>query len=102
MTLFLPRNTWPIYLLLKVLTNSAVLNLIEADELLQFNSAHEAAEFYPGYFLIGSDGGGEAFAIGKASGNFVLTPYIGHDEETPIIVGRTWTEFLDYLQSEYC
>ncbi|MEJ7661346.1 MAG: hypothetical protein WKG07_17960 [Hymenobacter sp.] len=71
--------------------------LIEADELLQFNAAHEAAEFYPGYFLIGSDGGGEAFAIGKASGNFVLTPYIGHDEETPVIVGRTWTEFLDYF-----
>ena len=75
--------------------------LLEADELLPFNVAHEADEFYPGYLLIGSDGGGEAFAIDKATGNFVMTPFIGHDEETPVVVGRTWQEFLDYLQSEY-
>ncbi|GAA3961519.1 SMI1/KNR4 family protein [Hymenobacter antarcticus] len=75
--------------------------LIEADELLQFNVTREADEFYPGYLLIGSDGGGEAFAINKAAGKFVLTPFIGHDEETTIVVGRTWQEFLDYLQSEY-
>ena len=37
--------------------------LIEADELLEFNADYKAPEFYPGYFLIGSDGGGEAFAI---------------------------------------
>jgi hypothetical protein len=75
--------------------------LIEDDELLSFNADYEAAEFYPGYFLIGSDGGGEAFAIAKATGNFVQTPFIGHDAETPAVVGRTWPEFLEYLRTDY-
>ena len=75
--------------------------LIEADELLQFNADYKADEFYPGYFLIGSDGGGEAFAIRKESGNFIQMPFIGYDEETPTVVGRTWPEFLEYLQAEY-
>ena len=75
--------------------------LVEADELLHFNADRNADEFYPSYFLIGSDGGGEAFAIQKATGNFVQMPFIGHDEETPAILGRTWPEFLEYLQTEY-
>ncbi|MFD2720211.1 hypothetical protein ACFST9_15915 [Hymenobacter monticola] len=75
--------------------------LIEADELVQLNKDYHADDFCPGYFLIGSDGGGEAFAIEKATGNFIITSFIGHDEETPIVVGRTWPEFLEYLETEY-
>ena len=75
--------------------------LIEADELLPFNADYKAPEFYPSYFLIGSDGGGEAFAIETATGNFVQTPFIGHNEETPNVLGRTWDEFLTYLHTEY-
>ncbi|MGI4832267.1 MAG: hypothetical protein ACRYFK_02285 [Janthinobacterium lividum] len=75
--------------------------LIEDDELLSFNADYEANEFYPGYFLIGSDGGGEAFAIEKATGNFIQLPFVGHDEETVMIIGRTWPEFLEYLETEY-
>ena len=74
--------------------------LIEADELAKFNADHEAAEFYPGYFLIGAHDGG-AFAIEKATGRFVEPPLSGHDEETPIILGLTWPEFLAYLQTKY-
>ena len=75
--------------------------LVEDHELLQYNSEHDAADSYPGYFLIGSNGAGEAFAIEKATGRFVETPFIGHDEESPIILGLTWPEFLSYLQTEY-
>lgn len=75
--------------------------LIEADEMLQFNADYRASEFFPGYFLIGSNGGGEAFAIEKATGNFVQFPFIGLDEDTVTVVGRTWPEFLEYLQTEY-
>lgn len=75
--------------------------LIEDDELLSFNADYEADEFYPGYFLIGSDGGNEAFAIEKATGNFVQIPFIGHDDETATVVGRTWPEFLAYLEMEH-
>jgi hypothetical protein len=75
--------------------------LVEDDELVRYNADHQAAEFYPGYFLIGSDGGGEAFAIEKATQHFVQTPFIGHDEETPIILGLTWNEFIEYVKTEY-
>lgn len=75
--------------------------LIEADEMLQFNADYRASEFFPGYFLIGSDGGGEAFAIEKATGNFVQLPFIGPDEDAVAVVGRTWPEFLEYLKTEY-
>jgi hypothetical protein len=75
--------------------------LVEDDELLAYNADHEADEFYPGYFLIGSDGGGEAFAIEKVTGIFFQLPFIGHEEETATIIGRTWSEFLDYLLTEY-
>ena len=74
--------------------------LIEADELVQYNADYEAAERFAGYFLIGAHDG-EAFAVEKATGHFVETPFIGHDEETPIILGITWPEFLEYLQAEY-
>ncbi|HEX8657747.1 MAG TPA: SMI1/KNR4 family protein [Hymenobacter sp.] len=74
--------------------------LIEANELLEFNANYKADEFYPGYFLIGADGGGEAFAIEKVTGEFIRTPFVGHDEETPVPIGRIWKDFLEYLQSE--
>jgi hypothetical protein len=74
--------------------------LVEADELLQYNTQHEADEYFPGYFLIGAQDG-EAFAIEKATGHFVQTPFTGHDEETPIILGLTWSEFLEHLQTGY-
>ena len=75
--------------------------LVEDHELLQYNTDHNAGESYPGYFLIGSDGGSEAFAIEKATERFVQMPFIGNDAETPVIIGLTWPEFLDYLQTEY-
>ena len=68
--------------------------LVEVDELVQYNADYYAAEAYRGYFLIGSDGGGEALAIEKATSNFVVVPFIGHDEETAIVMGRTWDEFF--------
>ena len=73
--------------------------LYAATKLIELNLEYRADEFYPGYFLIGSDGGGEAYAIEKATSHFIMTPFIGHDEETPILVGRTWPEFLKYLRN---
>ncbi|MFD1873166.1 hypothetical protein [Hymenobacter bucti] len=74
--------------------------LVEDHELLQYNADREAAEVYPGYFLIGADGGGEALAIEKDTGNFVAVPFIGHDEETAVVIGRTWDDFLQRLQTD--
>ena len=72
--------------------------LYAVNEVITANSECHADEFYPGYFLIGSNGGGEAYAIEKASARLIMTPFIGHDEETPILIGRTWPEFLKHLR----
>lgn len=73
--------------------------LVEANQLLQYNTDYGTTELFPGYFLIGSTGGGEAFAIEKTTGYFVMTPFVGHDEETPIVIGRTWPEFFQRFQT---
>ncbi len=72
--------------------------LVEASELIQYNADYAAAELYPGYFLIGSTGGGESFAIEKVTGFFVVTPFIGHDAEATVVLGQSWDEFLQRLQ----
>ena len=74
--------------------------LVEADELIAYNAEYKANETYPGYFLIGAQDG-EAFAIEKATGHFIQTPFSAHDEETPIILGLTWAEFLEHLHTGY-
>jgi hypothetical protein len=74
--------------------------LVEADELVAYNTEYEAPEAYPGYSLIGAQDS-EAFAIEKATGHFIQTPFSGHDEETPIILGLTWAEFLAHLHTGY-
>ena len=73
--------------------------LIEINDLLQNNIDYDAAERFAGYFLVGSNGGGEALAIEKATGYFVITPFIGHEEDTPVIIGRTWTEALERIRT---
>ena len=74
--------------------------LIEADKLLDYNSDYNAAEFYTGYFLIGSDRGCEVFAIQKATGYFIRTMFVGHDEESVIVMGRTWAEMFQRLLTD--
>ena len=48
------------------------------EELLPFNADHGVAEFAPGLFLFGSDGGGEAFAFDArlAGRPIVSVPFI--------------------------
>lgn len=72
------------------------LVLTPASKLLEDN--HDAAEFYPGCFLIGSDGAGEAVALRRGSDGrveLVLTPYIGRPEEDALSGGWTLEEFLE-------
>ena len=73
--------------------------LVQTDKLLYYNDGYNAAEFYPGYFLIGSDRGCELFAIQKVTGYFIRTMFVGHDEESVIIMGRTWSEFIERLRT---
>lgn len=42
----------------------------------------------------------EVFAIEKASGYFVMIPFIGHDAESVIVISQTWPEFLHRLLTD--
>jgi hypothetical protein len=70
-------------------------------ELLEINLAYKAHECYPGFFLIGNDGGSEACAIEKQTGSVYIIPYIGNLPDDAIYVGKTLNDLIEYLQIPY-
>ena len=73
--------------------------LCGVDELLTYNAGYNAEEQYPGYFLIGSDGSLDAFAIEKATQHFVLFPFIQAEHEEVTLLAQTWKEFLHHIRT---
>lgn len=74
------------------------LQLWRVEDIPEFNEGYGASELFPGLVLIGSDGGGEAFAL-DTRGNeiyFVETPFIGFEEDTRRIAS-SFIEFLSAL-----
>ena len=56
----------------------AFVQLYKVEELLEMNCGYKFQEFFPGFFLFGSDGGGEAFAFCVAESNAVYRlPFVG-------------------------
>lgn len=77
------------------------LVLWKAEELAEMNQSYRATEFVPELLLIGSDGGGEAFAFDKrtAPWGVVMVPFIGLEMKCADSMGATFTEFLNSLAS---
>jgi hypothetical protein len=55
------------------------VHLWRAEDLVEVNRAYNTAEFFPGFFLIGSDGGGEAYAFDVSENDPTVfeVPFIG-------------------------
>ena len=70
-------------------------------ELAELNRGYEANETYPGFFLIGSDGGGEACVIEKGTGSLYLTPFIGNIPGDNISIGSSYDELINYLRQPW-
>ena len=68
------------------------LVLTPAEELVEVNN-NDVMEFFPGLVVIGGDGGGEALAIDRRSGEVLLVPWIGAQEDW-LILGPTLTDAL--------
>ena len=66
------------------------LVLTPVEELVEVNK-NAAMEFFPGLVMIGGDGGGEALAIDRQSGEVLLVPWIGAEEDW-LILGPTLTD----------
>jgi hypothetical protein len=56
--------------------------LWRAEDLIEFNQGYKVSEFAPNLFLIGSDGGGQAYAFDIAANDPTLfeVPFIGMPE----------------------
>jgi len=78
---------------------NAYVILWRAEELTELNKAYEVAEYAPGLFLFGSNGGGEAFAFDMRSAErpIVAVPFVGMDLENVQALGSTFNEFLARL-----
>jgi hypothetical protein len=77
--------------------DGAYLMLWAPDELAESNTDYEAPEMAPGYVLIGSSGGGEAYAIARGTGAFVTMPILPLDGREAEPLGDTFLDFLEAL-----
>jgi hypothetical protein len=68
-------------------------------ELLEMNRAYQVADYAPGLFLFGSDGGGEAFAFDTRSDRkpIVSVPFVGMELKSVRPVASHFKAFLEEL-----
>lgn len=78
---------------------NAYLILWRVEELLEMNKAYQVAEYAPGLFLFGSDGGGEAFAFDTRSDAkpIVTIPFVGMELKLARPVASNFKAFLEEL-----
>lgn len=78
------------------------LTLYPAEELPGLNEQYRVREFAPGLVLIGSDGGGSAFAIDTRSGNpssmqYVEVPFVPLDVDEIVFRCRSFIELIQHV-----
>lgn len=69
------------------------------EEIKQFNLEYEAHVYAPAFLLIGSNGGGEAYAFDthETPWHVVRIPFIGMDPKYADSLGESFSDFLDSL-----
>ncbi len=72
-------------------------NFWKVEEIAGFNRDYHVQEYLPGYLVIGSDGGGEAFAIKRDDAVYVQVPFVGLSQEDCMVLGNSFEEFLNKL-----
>jgi hypothetical protein len=99
----LPKPLPPAYLAALAIANGGegfvgkrYIKLWVAEELLERNEKHQVAEYAPNLFLIGSNGGGQAYAFDLAKDDNAVyqVPFIGLDPKDAEIVARIFDAFL--------
>ncbi len=78
----------------------AYVALWRVEELGDRNTGYEVAEFAPGLFLFGSNGGGEAFAFDTRCDQFriVAVPFVGMDDlRDAVVIATNFRTFLEVL-----
>ena len=78
------------------------VKLWDADQLLQSNIGYEIFEYLPSTLAIGGNGAGEFIAIEKNKNDelkIILSPFIGLDAKDHIVIGDSFTDFLERLDN---
>jgi hypothetical protein len=80
---------------------NAYLILWRVGELLEMNKAYQVAQYAPGLFLFGSDGGCEAFAFKARSDakTIVSVPFVGMELRLARPLGSNFKAFLEELSN---
>ena len=71
-----------------------------AEEVLHNNLGYNVAEFLPGLFAFGSNGGGELFAFDlreTGKGSIVMVPFIPMELDEAIVVAASFDEFVTHV-----
>ncbi len=65
-------------------------------ELAENNEGYEFPGYTPGFVLIGTNGGGEAYALDYRTDPpvYVVVPFIGRDYDTALLAGSSLADFL--------
>jgi len=73
--------------------------LWRCEDLIEYNQNYQVEELAPGFFLIGSNGGGEAYAFNLSSGSPVLyeLPFIGMESQYANTAADSFGLFLSGL-----
>ena len=76
------------------------LMLWRVEELAEMNTAYQVDEYAPGLLLIGSDGGGEAFAFDTRTNPWpvVKVPFVGMDLQYAEVLSPSFDAFLKTLK----
>ena len=63
------------------------VQLWKAEELVEANRAYKTAEFFPSLFFVGSDGGGEAYALHLSDRDSTVfeVPFVGMPNDARVI-----------------
>jgi len=79
--------------------NDSYVILWAVKELAQFNREYEVDSYCPELLLIGSNGGGEAYAFDKRSTPWrvVQVPFVGMDYSLCEVIGTSFSEFIETL-----
>lgn len=79
-------NTDECYILLWALT-----------DMIELNNDYNVQEYAAEFFIFGSDGGGNAFAIEKITGDIYELPFIGMSKDTAIFKNDSFAEFIEQI-----
>lgn len=78
----------------EILTDEKYIRLFSLSEMTSYNSELETNKYAPDYFLIGSNGSGEGYAISRKNAKIYMLPFVGLANEEAIYVCNSIQELI--------